>query len=105
MTPRTVALYAFGESASGELDKLPKLWGGNGNMGQPGQILNFQRGGAPAHAPHDDHSHNKHVPPPVPGGFGGVGVAGGLKNIFVNKIKQQHPGAGSIGEPSVMPSI
>jgi hypothetical protein len=36
MTPRTVALYAFGESASGELDKLPKIWGGNGNMGQPG---------------------------------------------------------------------
>jgi len=29
MTPRTVALYAFGESATSKLDDLPKLWGGN----------------------------------------------------------------------------
>lgn len=26
MTPKTKALYAFGESASGDLEKLPDLW-------------------------------------------------------------------------------
>ena len=29
MTPRTVSLYAFGETATCALDKLPDLWGKN----------------------------------------------------------------------------
>lgn len=33
MTPKTVALYAFGETATSELDRLPKLWGNNNNAG------------------------------------------------------------------------
>jgi hypothetical protein len=41
MTPRTIQLYAFGETASGELDKLPKLWGNNPAMGDKAQLLNF----------------------------------------------------------------
>jgi hypothetical protein len=26
MTPKTQALYAFGESASGDLERLPEIW-------------------------------------------------------------------------------
>jgi hypothetical protein len=31
MTPKTRALYAFGESASGDLEKLPEIWNNRNN--------------------------------------------------------------------------
>jgi hypothetical protein len=57
MTPRTMKLYAFGETSSIELERLPQLWGNKSNMplGGQAQLLNFNK----------DHHH----PPPVPTQF------------------------------------
>ena len=75
-------MYAFGESASGELDKLPKLWATNPAVGDKAQLLNFQR----------DHK----TQPPVPNSFGD------MKSSYINKIKQSGPGATGTAEPTVM---
>jgi hypothetical protein len=73
MTPRTMKLYAFGETSSSELERLPQLWGNKNTQSSQGQILNFSNGGNHHHAP----------PVPVPTQFS---KAGSLKQNFVSNI-------------------